>query len=104
MAYLRFLSADLHSINRSIAVAVQNGDQWATHRCGGYISPGAMFILASGLVLFNPKLTHEEAVATMKPMTDYVASLRNVVLNNEVNTTCFPTRRRLELALRSAVV
>ncbi|KAK4580448.1 hypothetical protein LTR86_000651 [Recurvomyces mirabilis] len=29
VAYIRFLSADLDSINNFIAVAVQNGDQWA---------------------------------------------------------------------------
>jgi hypothetical protein len=33
-----------------------------------------------------PSLTHVEAVLSMKPITDYVASLGNVAINNEVDT------------------
>jgi len=40
---------------------------------------------ASGMVLMTPKLTNAEAKASMKPLTDYVASLGNIALNNEVD-------------------
>ena len=40
---------------------------------------------ASGLVLMTPKLTNAEAKASMKPLNDYVASLGNIVLNNQVD-------------------
>ena len=40
---------------------------------------------ASGLVLMTPKLTNAEAKASMKPLTDYVSSLGNIALNNEVD-------------------
>ena len=34
----------------------------------------------------TPSLSYDDAVTSMKPLTDYVASLGNVVLNNAVNT------------------
>ena len=49
------------------------------------IQPGAMSKQASGLVLMTPKLTNAEAKASMKPLNDYVASLGNIVLNNQVD-------------------
>lgn len=37
-----------------------------------------------GLVLMTPKLTHAQAVADMKPITDFASSTGNIALNNEV--------------------
>lgn len=87
VAYIRFLSVDLDSINKFIALTVQNANKWATEGWGGYIAPRAQGAVASGMILMTPKLTHAEAVASMKPITDYVASLGNAPLNNEVDTS-----------------
>ncbi|KAK5118670.1 hypothetical protein LTR85_008135 [Meristemomyces frigidus] len=87
VAYIRLLSADATSVNKFISICVENANNWASDGWGGYIAPGAMSVLASGMIFFTPKLSHSEAVASMKPMTDYVASLGNVVLNNEVDTS-----------------
>ncbi|KAK3660886.1 hypothetical protein LTR56_000644 [Elasticomyces elasticus] len=85
VAYIRFVSLDVTSINKFIAISVQNADKWATEGWGGYIAPGAQGKVASGMILMTPKLSHDEAVASMKPMTDYIASLGNVPINNEVD-------------------
>ncbi|EMC94258.1 hypothetical protein BAUCODRAFT_36730 [Baudoinia panamericana UAMH 10762] len=87
VAYIRFLSADINSINKFISLCVMNADKWATEGWGGYIAPGAQSVFASGMILMTPKLNHSAAVASMKPITDYVASLGNVPLNNEVDTS-----------------
>lgn len=42
--------------------------------------------LAAGLILVTPKLTYDEAVASMKPMTDYINSLGNIVTQNQITT------------------
>lgn len=86
VAYIRFLSADLDSVNKFVKLCTENGDKWAGEGWGGYIAPGAQGVLASGMILMTPKLNHEQAVASMKPITDYVASLGQVPLNNEVNS------------------
>lgn len=49
------------------------------------MQPSAMSKQASGLVLMTPKLTNAEAKASMKPLTDWVATLGNIALNNEVD-------------------
>lgn len=87
VAYIRFLSADLNSINKFISLCTQNANKWATEGWGGYIAPGAMSVLASGLVMMTPVLNHSAAAASMKPITDYVASLGNIALNNEIDTS-----------------
>lgn len=86
VAYIRFLSADVNSVNKFISLTVANANKWATEGWGGYIAPGAMGAIASGMILMTPKLNHSQAVESMKPITDYAASLGNVVLNNEVDT------------------
>ncbi|KAK3045560.1 hypothetical protein LTS18_013701, partial [Coniosporium uncinatum] len=87
VAYIRFLSADLTAINKFITLCTQNANKWADEGWGGYIAPGAQSRLASGFILMTPKLNHSAAVASMKPITDYVASLGNVALNNEIDTS-----------------
>ncbi|KAI6927565.1 hypothetical protein KC355_g16658, partial [Hortaea werneckii] len=64
----------------------EHGEKWATEGWGGYIAPGAMSQLSSGLILVTPKLTNEEAKESMKPLTDYASSLGNLAINNEINT------------------
>jgi len=87
VAYIRFLSADLTAINKFITLCTQNANKWADEGWGGYIAPGAQSRLASGFILMTPKLNHSAAVASMKPITDYVASIGNVALNNEIDTS-----------------
>ena len=74
------------SIRDFITVVVKNAYKWAQDGWGGYIEPGVAGQQVSGLVLMTPKLSHSAAVASMKPMADYVASLGNVAINNQVDT------------------
>lgn len=84
VAYIRFLTTDLDSVSKFIELCTQNGDKWASEGWGGYIAPGAQSKLTSGMILMTPKLSHEEAVASMKPITDFVAGLGVVPLDNDV--------------------
>ncbi|KAK5125086.1 hypothetical protein LTR08_005448 [Meristemomyces frigidus] len=87
VAYIGFLSLDVTSTHNFIAICVQHANKWASEGWGGYIAPGAQSVLASGLILMTPKLSHDEAVASMKPLTDYVATLGNTTLYNGVETS-----------------
>jgi hypothetical protein len=84
VAYIIFASADTESKNKLIDICTQNADKWATDGWGGYISPGAKSSQLSGLILMTPKLNHADAVASMKPLTDFAASLPNVPKENGV--------------------
>jgi FAD/FMN-containing dehydrogenase len=84
VAYIRFVSTSLTNVQNFLKVVIQNSKSLAQDGWGGYIEPNAMSTQASGLVLFTPKLNNAQAVASMKNITDYAASLGNIVLNNEV--------------------
>ncbi|KAI5367630.1 putative berberine/berberine, FAD-binding domain, PCMH-type, FAD-binding, type PCMH, subdomain 2 [Septoria linicola] len=86
VAYIRFAAANTSTIRRFIEICTELGDRWADDGWGGYIAPGALSSLVSGMIMMTPKLTHEQAVASMKPLTDYVASLGVVPLDNSINT------------------
>jgi len=85
VAYIRFVSTNLDNIRGFLQVLIQNAKSLAQDGWGGYIEPNAMSNQASGLVLFTPKLNNVQAKASMKNITDYAASLGNIVLNNEVD-------------------
>lgn len=85
VAYIRFISTNLDNVRGFLKVLIENAKQHAIDGWGGYIEPNAMTNQASGLVLFTPKLNNAQAKASMKPVTDYAASLGNIVLNNEVD-------------------
>jgi hypothetical protein len=72
-------------VQNFLQVVIQNAKSLAQDGWGGYIEPNAMSNQASGLVLFTPKLNNAQAKASMKNITDYAASLGNIVLNNEVS-------------------
>lgn len=86
VAYITFAGTNASSIRRFIDICTQLGDRWATDGWGGYIAPGAVTSLVSGMIMMTPKLTHDQAIASMKPLTDYVASLGNVATHNSVTT------------------
>lgn len=86
VAYIRFASLDPSSIEKLLTICVSNADKWASEGWGGYIAPGAVSAYASGLILMTPSLNHSQAVQSMKPLTDYVSSLGNLALNNEIAT------------------
>lgn len=85
--YIRFAATNTSSINQFVRIITQNGDRWATEGWGGYISPGALSAQVSGLILMTPSLSYDEAVRSMQPLTSYVASMGNAVLDNEVATS-----------------
>lgn len=84
VVYIRYVSTKLDNVKGFLRVLIQNAKQLAENGWGGYIMPNAATTQASGLVLFTPKLDNAAAKASMKNVTDYVASLGNIVLNNEV--------------------
>ena len=83
VAHIGFLLFHVDPVTR---FCVRNADEWAGEGWGGYIEPGAMRILADGMVLSTPKLTRAEDVASMKPFIGFLASLGRVPLDNEVDT------------------
>lgn len=80
---------NLFSIQQFLQICIQNGAKWADDGWGGYIEPGAISTLSSGLVLMTPKLNLTQAQASMKPMTDFAQNLLNlnIGINAEVSTT-----------------
>lgn len=84
VAYIRFVSTNLNNVRNFLQVLIQNAYTLAKDGWGGYIEPNAMSDQASGFVLFTPKLTNAQAMASMKNITDYVNTLGNIVLNNEI--------------------
>ncbi|KAK2794708.1 hypothetical protein FQN52_007478 [Onygenales sp. PD_12] len=71
------------------ALLVDNGVKWAEDGWGGYISPlGAS---TSFLMAVTPKLTHEEALLSMKPLIDFALPLNNGSLPFGVNVTTMNT-------------
>lgn len=87
VAYIRFAATNTSSINQFVDIITQNGDQFASDGWGGYITPGALSNQISGLILMTPSLSYDEAVRSMKPLTSWVASLGNAVLDNSVSTS-----------------
>ncbi|UZJ55526.1 hypothetical protein CBS101457_004846 [Exobasidium rhododendri] len=85
VAYIRFVSTSITNVQNFLQVCIQNAERLAQDGWGGYIEPNAMSNQASGLVLFTPKLNNTAAKASIKNITDYAASLGNIVLNNEVD-------------------
>lgn len=98
------LSVNLDSVRQFLQIIIANQQKWSNEGWGGepsihiltsakaqcatdagYIEPAAISTQSSGLVLMTPKLTNDQAKASFKPLTDYVASLGNVALNNEVD-------------------
>lgn len=85
VAYIRFISTNTSNVQNFLQVLIQNAVSLAQDGWGGYIEPNAMSNQASGLVLFTPKLTNAQAVKSMANITAFVATLGNIVLNNEVD-------------------
>lgn len=86
VVYIIFASLDLDSRRKLVKICAQNADKWATEGWGGYIAPGAKSTQTSGLILMTPKLTHAEAVISMKPLTNFAASLLNLPQKNGVHS------------------
>lgn len=84
VAYVRFISTSTTVFTDFTKLIIANGLTWASGGWGGYISLAAQGSQANGFILLTPSLTNDQAVAAMKPITDYVASLGNIVLNNSV--------------------
>lgn len=91
VAYIRFLSLNLASIQQFTQICIQNAAKWADEGWGGYIEPGAMTTLASGLVLMTPKLNNSAAVASMKPLTDFAANLLQLNVGLDYSVTQEPS-------------
>jgi hypothetical protein len=66
-----------------LSICIQYGNQWAADGWGGYITSNTQF---SGLVLMTPKLTYAQAVASMRPLTNYIYSLGFYATLNQINT------------------
>lgn len=71
-----------------IKVLVENANKWASEGWGGYAIPAVDTNLLSAMTFATPKLTLEEAKASMKPITDFLASLENLSIpfTSEIKT------------------
>ncbi|KAK4504904.1 hypothetical protein PRZ48_002867 [Zasmidium cellare] len=85
VALVRFTSAGLGPVNDLISICTQNGARWNSERWGGYIFPGAVGKQTT-FFFVNPVQTHEQAVESMKPITDFATSLGNITEFNLVIT------------------
>lgn len=67
------------------ALVVDNGVKWAEDGWGGYMS--SLGDSTSLMLAVTPKLTHEEAKLSMKPLTDFAQPRNNGSLRFGVNVT-----------------
>lgn len=104
MAVVTFTSQDLDPVKKLISICTANGARWNSELWGGYIFPGAS---GSKTTFFfvNAAMTHEEAVESMKPVTDFASSLGNIITANFVLTqnSFFETHKTFIEPAREAV-
>lgn len=87
VAYVRFISTDTKVFTDFTKLIIAQSYKWSTEGWGGYISLAAQGSQANGFILLTPKLSLADAQTSMKPITDYVATLGSIVLNNDVETS-----------------
>ncbi|KAF7972996.1 hypothetical protein HWV62_16490 [Athelia sp. TMB] len=88
VSYIRYVSLDLATIEKFLAIVINSTATWADEGWGGYIEPGAMTTQASGFVLMTPKLNLVEAQASMAQITGFAADLLslNIGIDHSVTT------------------
>lgn len=87
MASITALSVAPDSKTKFLDVMVKNAAQWARDGWGGYVGPDYAGGHALQVSLVTPKLTLDEAKASMKPLTDFAQGLRDLRITVSSNIT-----------------
>jgi hypothetical protein len=86
-AQVAFIASNSATFDSFFSVLTQNANQWAADGWGGYISFGSTDPNLIGMILFNTKLTLDEAEKSVAPILTFAHSSANLLLQSSVTTS-----------------
>lgn len=91
MASITSVSVTPDSKTKFLNILIANAARWASEGWGGYVGPDFVRGHALQVSLVTPNLTLDQAKASMKPLTDFVAALSDERIVAISNITTLPS-------------
>lgn len=90
MATIAFAHLSLDEGSAFISVLMDNAEKWTAEGWGGYVLPSLLSGTISTFSAITPRLTLDEAKASMQPLVDFASSISNLSASLQVNITTLP--------------